>query len=332
MKNIRVGICPVIIEYPPDEIIRRVTQYENAGFDLIWEGDHVLPWHHTDGHNASALVMAEAYLQRTKQIEVHYMVSGTGLRHHPVDIALNAATMARLHPGRVALHIGTGEAMNDKTATGLWYSNLERIERVEESIRLIKMCWESKDYFRFKGKYFRSFFFLYDKPSKSIPLIGVAGGPKMAEIVGQLCDGILTLGPPDYLKKMILPSFEKGARSANKDPAKLSKMVFIDTSYHPDKEKALKKARLYGGVLIPECYSVIQDPRIIEQRSRLVGDDVLMDVFCVSSNSDEIVEKYIQYINAGFDTLIWAEISPDPDLTLKICKDEVIPALKSINL
>jgi len=328
-REIRVGICPVMIEYPVSEIITRVPLYEEAGFDLLWEGDHTLPWHHTNGHNASALVMAEAYLQRSRKMEVHYMVAGTGIRHHPVDIALSTATMAVLHPGRVVLHLGTGEAMNDKTTTGRWPPARERLERLEEALRLIKMCWESKEYFTFRGKYFNSFFYLYDKPSKPIPIIGVAGGPRAAEIAGRLCDGILTLGPLDYLTKVIIPAFENGARSAGKDPGRLSKMVFLDTSYHPDIKEALRKARLYGGVLIPECYSVVQDPRIIEQRSSLVRDEILMEIFTVASKPEEIIEKYAAYAKAGFDTLIWAEISPDPNLTPKICKEHVIPALKS---
>jgi coenzyme F420-dependent glucose-6-phosphate dehydrogenase len=330
MKKTKIGICPVMIEYPPQEIVERIPLYEAAGFDLLWEGDHTLPWHHTNGHSASALVMSEAYLQRSKKIEVHYMVAGTGIRHHPIDIALEASTLALIHPGRVTLHVGAGEAMNEKTTTGQWPSGRERIERVEEALRLIRKSWDSKSYFNFKGKYFNSFFYLYDKPHKAIPLIGVAGGPKTAEIAGRLCDGILTLGGIDHLKKVVIPAFEKGARSTGKDPAKMSKMVFLDTSYHPDPKKAMAKARLYGGVLIPEAYSVVQDPRIIEQRSALVRDDILANVFTVASKPETIVEKYAAYVKAGFDTLIWAEISPDPSLTPKVCKDHVIPALKSL--
>jgi coenzyme F420-dependent glucose-6-phosphate dehydrogenase len=256
------------------------------------------------------------------------MVAGIGIRHHPVDIALQTATMASLHPGRVSLHLGTGEAMNEKTTTGVWPSDKERVERVTEAFRLIKTSWTSESYFRFKGEYFDSFFYLYDKPAKPIPIIGVAGGPKMAELAGEHCDGILTLGPIDFLKSTVLPAFEKGARKAGKDPSKLSKMAFIDTSYHPDMAKAVAKARLYGGVLIPECYSVVQDPRVIEQRSALVRDDVLTAAFAVGSRAGDLVERYAAFAKAGFDTLIWAEISPDADLTAKFCKEQFLPALK----
>jgi len=327
-RPLRVGICPVMIEYPPAEIVERAPMYEDAGFDLLWEGDHTLPWHHSGGHGASALVMVEAYLQRTKLIPVHYMVSGIGIRHHPVDIALQTATMASLHPGRLSLHLGTGEAMNEKTTTGVWPSDGERSQRVAEAIRLVRSCWSEDEYFKFKGNFFNSFFYLYDKPTQPIPMIGVAGGPKMAEIVGEHCDGILTLGPLEYLKGVVLPAFDRGARKAGKDPSKLSKMAFVDTSYHPDMTKALAKARLYGGVLIPECYSVVQDPRIIENRSALVRDDVLTAAFAVSSKVSGLVERYASFAKAGFNTLIWAEISPDANLTPKFCKEQFLPALK----
>jgi secondary-alcohol dehydrogenase (coenzyme-F420) len=326
---LRIGICPVMIEYAPAEIVHRVPMYEDAGFDLLWEGDHTLPWHHTGGHGASALVMAEAYLQRTRNIPVHYMVSGIGIRHHPVDVALQTATMASLHPGRISLHIGTGEAMNEKTTTGIWPDEKERRARVAESLGLIKQCWTSESYFKHRGEYYDSFFYLYDKPAAPIPLIGVAGGPKMAELAGEHCDGILTLGPIEFLKRTILPAFDRGARKAGKDPSKLSKMAFIDTSYHPEMSEAVAKARLYGGVLIPECYSVVQDPRIIEQRSALVRDDILTAAFAVGTNASDLVERYASFAKAGFDTLIWAEISPDGNLTPKFCKEQFIPALRS---
>jgi G6PDH family F420-dependent oxidoreductase len=324
-KKLKIGICPVIVEYDPLDIIKRVPLYEEAGFDLIWEGDHTLPWHHTNGHCSAANIMIEAYLQRTNKIACHYMVAPLGLRNHPVDVALQTATMAILHEGRVGLHVGTGEAMNENTVTGVWPTNAERVARVEEAIQLIKKCWTSQDYFTFKGKYFTTFFYLYDKPKQPIPLIGVAGGVRMAKIAGKYCDGILSLGPPDYFKSVILPAFYAAAREAGKDPDKMEKMAFVDTSYHPDFELALKKARLYGGVLIPECYSIIQDPRVIESRSALVRDDVLISAFNIASKPDQIISRFEEYAKVGVTTVIWAEISPDPWLTPKVCKEHVIP-------
>ncbi|MGO9645783.1 MAG: LLM class flavin-dependent oxidoreductase [Candidatus Bathyarchaeia archaeon] len=326
-SGVKFGISPVVVEYEPRGILERVPLYEDAGFDALWEGDHILPWHHTGGHCTSAAVMATGYLERSKRVEVIYgVVAPLGLRIHPVDLAMQTATMACIHPGRAALCVGTGEAMNDKSVTGLWPPNGERVARVEEAIKLIKQYWESKDYFTFKGKYFRTqALYLYDKPTKAPPIYCAAGGPIMARIAGKYCDGMLALGPPNYFKDVLFPAFDAGAREAKKDPNSLVKAAFIDTSYHPDIKKAMASARMYGGVLIPECYHLIQDPRTIEQRSQLVRDEVLDAVFNIGSKAETLIEKFDAYRKVGVNHLVWAEISPDPNLSIKICKDEVIP-------
>jgi G6PDH family F420-dependent oxidoreductase len=326
---LKFAIQPTILEYDPVGILNRIPLYEDAGFDELWEGDHTLPWHHANGHCMNALVMTTLYLERSKKIGTVYgVVAPLGFRHHPVDVAMQAATLEITHPGRVGICLGAGEAMNEKTTSGVWPSNRERVERVEEAARLIRECWNSPDYFTFKGKYFKSFFFLYDKPKRKPTLWCAAGGPRMAKIAGRFCDAFVGLGAPTYFKDVLIPAFEEGARKSGRDPSKMYKAAFVDSSYHPDIKKALESARQYGGVLIPECYNLIQDPRIIEQRSRLVRDEVLMQVFNIGSKGDDLIQNFETYVKAGVNYLVWAEISPDPALTSKICKEEVIPYLK----
>ena len=115
---LKLAIQPTMLEYEPFGILNRVPLYEDAGFDELWEGDHTLPWHHTDGHWANALVMSTLYLERSKGlVTVHGVVAPLGFRHHPVDIAMQAATLEMTHPGRVGICVGTGETMNEKTTT-----------------------------------------------------------------------------------------------------------------------------------------------------------------------------------------------------------------------
>lgn len=329
MRNslpLKFAIQPVILEYDPVGILNRIPAYEDAGFDELWEGDHTLPWHHTNGHCTNALVMSTLYLERSEKIGTVYgVVAPLGSRHHPIDVAMQAATLEITHPGRVGICIGTGEAMNEKTTTGFWPSNHERVERVEEAARLIRQCWDSEDYFHFKGKHFKSFFYLYDKPKRKPVLWCAAGGPHMAKIAGKYCDAFVGLGPPSFFKDVLIPAFDSGVRESGRDPAGLYKAAFVDSSYHPDVKQAYESARQYGGVLIPECYHLVQDPRVIEQRSRLVRDEILGQVFNIGSNGDTLIQNFEAYVKAGVNYLVWAEISPDPNLTPKICKDEVIP-------
>jgi coenzyme F420-dependent glucose-6-phosphate dehydrogenase len=324
------GISPECLCHDVRENVRRVQVLEEAGFDYIWEGDHTLPWHHSSGHSAGIFTTLEAFLSHTERAVVGGMViPALGIRHHPIDVAIEVATQALLHPGRVALCVGTGEAMNEKTTTGYWPSLRERIERTIEGIELIRKAWTSDDYFEHKGKHFRSFFYLYTKPEQPIPLLCASQGPIMARNAGLYTEGYVAVGvPPSHHRAVLIPAFEDGARETGKDPSQLMRCAWVSTFYHPRTERALEAARIYGGLLIPEAYHHIQDPRVIESRARLVRDEAMQEAFCIATSGEEICTVFQSFIDAGCNHIVWADGSPDPSLVAKVCATEVLPALK----
>jgi coenzyme F420-dependent glucose-6-phosphate dehydrogenase len=323
------GISPECLCHDVRDNVQRVGDLEEAGFTHIWEGDHTLPWQHSSGHSAGIWVTLAAFLSHTERAVVGPMViPPIGLRHQPVDVAIEMATLALLYPGRVALGVGTGEAMNEKTTTGQWPPLRERIGRLMESIDLIKRCWTADDYFRFKGTYFDSFFYLYQKPNDPIPVICAAAGPKMARNAGLVADGYVSVGvSPAVHRDVLIPAFEDGLREAGRDPASGMRCAWVSTSYHPDAGRALEGARVYGGLLIPEAYAYIEDPRIIEQRALLVRDEALHAAFCIASSGEQIIAQFERFIEAGANHIIWADMSPDPALVARVCRDEVLPYL-----
>jgi coenzyme F420-dependent glucose-6-phosphate dehydrogenase len=317
------GILPALLKYPVKDCVRRAAEYEKAGFEVLWEGDHFLPWYHTEGHAADAYVALTAYLQTTG-IKSAWMGCPC-IRQQPADVALRISTMAALYPGRVILGVGTGEQMNEKAVTGRWPSTRERIERLVESIELIRKLWTATEFFRFKGKYFDTQGLIYDRPESPIPIFVAASGKRMMEIAGRYGDGFITIAPPSLIKNELIPAFERGAREAGKDPSRLERCAWICTSFHPDSEQALKIARKFAGLLIPECYTVQFDPRVIEARALLVRDDAMKEVFIIATTPDEIISGVEKYVNAGITHIILDEISPDPSLTPKIYREKVIP-------
>src|SRR2546426_426249 len=91
--------------------------------------------------------------ERTKRARIGTGVTTPINRYHPAIVAQAFATMATLHPGRVYLGLGTGEAMNEVPVGQRWPPFSERIERVEESIKIIRMLW-SNGSISFTGKHF----------------------------------------------------------------------------------------------------------------------------------------------------------------------------------
>jgi coenzyme F420-dependent glucose-6-phosphate dehydrogenase len=328
--SVSFGISPECLCHDVRENVRRVRTLEEAGFEYIWEGDHTLPWHHSSGHSAGIFTTLEAYLNATEQAVVGGMViPALGLRHHPLDVAIEIATQAVLHPGRVALCVGTGEAMNEKTITGVWPPLKERIGRTIEGIELIRRAWTSEDYFQHKGRYFRSFFYLYTKPEHRIPLLCAAQGPIMARNAGLHADGYVAVGvPPSHHRDVLIPAFEEGASEAGKELESLMKCAWISTFYHPRAQRALDAARIYGGLLIPECYHHIQDPRVIEQRARIVSEEAMREAFCIATSGEEIARVFHEFIAAGCNHIIWADGSPDTTLVARVFEKEVVPLLR----
>jgi coenzyme F420-dependent glucose-6-phosphate dehydrogenase len=310
VSEVTFGISPECLCHDVRDNVQRVRALEEAGFQYIWEGDHTLPWQHSSGHSSGIFVTLTAFLERTERAVVGGVV---------------------IPP--IALCVGTGEAMNEKTTTGFWPPLRERIERCIEAIELIRKAWESEDYFRHKGKYFNSFFYLYTKPAERIPLLCAAQGPIMARNAGLYSDGYVAVGvPPAHHHDVLIPAFEQGAREGGKDTAALMRCAWVSTFYHPDPEQALNGARAYGGLLIPEAYNYIQDPRVIEQRALLVRDEALRQAFCIASTAEEVVDAFQGFIEAGCNHIVWADGSPDPALVAPLGRDGVLPILRERRL
>jgi alkanesulfonate monooxygenase SsuD/methylene tetrahydromethanopterin reductase-like flavin-dependent oxidoreductase (luciferase family) len=137
-----------------------------------------------------------------------------------------------------------------------------------------------------------------------------------------------TAVPPSHHRDVLIPAFEKGAREAGKDLAALMRCAWVSTFYHPSEERALAAARVYGGLLIPEAYHYIQDPRVIEARARLVRDEAMREAFCIATSGEQIARTFQAFIDAGCNHIIWADGSPDPDLVARVWAEEALPALR----
>ncbi len=321
----KFGYCRSNVSYDVRECLKAASLIEDAGFDGIWDGDHILPWCHTGGHSVNLTVLLTEYLNATRSITIGATVyCPIGIRYQPVDVALIASTMEFFHPGRFALAVGAGEALNEKAATGFWPPPKERVERMEEAVQLIRKCWTSTEYFHHKGKYFNTIFYLYDRPERAVPLIIAANGPKMARIAGKYGDGFVAIISHEVIKNVIIPEFEKGAKEEGKDPENLEKIAFISTSYNPDKKKALELPRLTCGPILPYCYEIL-DPREIERYALMIRDEIVEETFNIATTADELIEAFDRYFKAGITYLIWDELSPDPGLTPNVFKEKIKP-------
>ena len=211
--QLKFGYFAAHEQYDPIALLQLAVHAAELGFDSVWSSDHFQPWFHTGGQSGFAWVWLAALGERTKETKF-----GTGvtspLRYNPAVIAQAFATLAVMYGNRVFLTLGTGEALNDATATATWPKFSVRAEMVEECIQIMRRLWSDSGVIDFEGKHFKvKHACLYTRPERMVPLYLASNGPTMARLAGKLADGYLTL-PIGHtqIQDVLLPEVYRGAR------------------------------------------------------------------------------------------------------------------------
>lgn len=110
-----------------------------------------MPWWHTGAAGGTAWPWLGAALAKTNKIAIGTGVTAPILRYNPAIVAQVFATLGYMFPCRVFLGLGTGESLNEVPAGSAWLSNHERLERLEEAIKLLWI----EEWVTFQGKYYQ---------------------------------------------------------------------------------------------------------------------------------------------------------------------------------
>jgi coenzyme F420-dependent glucose-6-phosphate dehydrogenase len=255
-----------------------------------------------------------AVAERTRRISLGTGVTAPIFRYNPAIVAQAFATLGNLYPGRVFLGLGTGEAMNEVPLGFEWPKTSERIDRLEEAIKVIKLLWE-KEFVSMKGKYYSlRKANLYTKPVKPVPIYVAANGPKTATLAGKYADGIVTITfPPDHYLNTIFPALQNGARLAGRDPSRIYKIIETVCAYGKDYDTAMQACRKWGATAIPSFFQMnIHDPREIEALGKLVDPGELAKTWLISADPDDHIKMVESYIKLGFQGVHVANAATEP--------------------
>jgi len=317
--------------YHPRVLMDHAVLAEKSGFETLWLSDHFHPWSHSRAHESHTWVLIGAAAARTNKIRFGTAVTCPLFRYHPAITAQAFASLRAMFPDRIFLGVGTGEAMNEVPVGYEWPSIKERIERLDEAIRLMKLLW-SRDFVNFKGKYYTlRKANLYDKPETEVPLYVAGFGPKVARLAGRYADGFLTtMVDPDKLKNELLKALSEGAREKGRDPEKIERVVELGVSYDENYDKALKQLHFWRGTLFPFMFKFpIYDPREIEDMGRMVSDDALARTYIVSTKPEDILKPIERAVKLGFNHIYLQSTSPDEEKFLQMAAKEILPYVKT---
>lgn len=156
-----------------------------------------LPDHFT--HQFSPLPALVAAGQVTSRLRFATTMLCNDFRH-PVMLAKEAATVDVLTDGRFELGIGTGSRAADLEEAGMQYDSAGvRVERIEETLRVLKLCFGGEERISFAGKHYRiADLEAYPKPvQRPLPIMMGARGKRMLKLAAREADIIGVMAGAD---------------------------------------------------------------------------------------------------------------------------------------
>jgi alkanesulfonate monooxygenase SsuD/methylene tetrahydromethanopterin reductase-like flavin-dependent oxidoreductase (luciferase family) len=215
---------------PPNGPVEHAVLCEQLGYDLVTFQDHPYQPRFLDSWTLLTWVAA-----RTDRVRVSGNVLNLPLRQ-PAVLARAAASLDLLSGGRFDLALGAGafwaaiEAMGEPRRTPG-----EAVQALTEAIEIIRGIWAADDRsaLRVPGKFHHvAGAKRGPAPSRAIPIVLGAYGPRMLRTVGRLADGWLpSLDnlPPDGLARGN-ELIDGAATAAGRDPRAIRRWLNLPAS------------------------------------------------------------------------------------------------------
>ncbi|RPG49843.1 MAG: LLM class flavin-dependent oxidoreductase [Gammaproteobacteria bacterium TMED1] len=304
-----IGLGLGLSKYPfesPDGYWRWVELCERGGIDSIWQTDRLV----SKDPILECIAVTAALAGATETIHFGMSVASIAFRD-PLLTAKQLATIDVLSKGRLLPAFGLGSSFSaDFRASGT--PTKRRGKRADEVLKLIHKLWHEED-ICYNGEFFR-----YDhvtispRPvNQSIPLWIGGSSEKAIERVARYGTGWLGgIETPEESARVILgikEALKKTGRSIDKDHYGATFSFRFGNKGELESRLALK--RLGKRVKDPSKYLVIGD-------------------------TEDIVKRIDQYIDAGCSKFVMLPIASDEKETIqqtRLVIDEILPTYWSFN-
>jgi coenzyme F420-dependent glucose-6-phosphate dehydrogenase len=284
-------------QFPPSHLLKLAVAAEQAGFDGLHSSDHFHPWGWKQGHSGFSFAWVAAAMQATSL--PMSMVCAPGQRYHPAIVAQAIATLGEMFPGRFAIELGSGEALNECITGGGWPEKKIREARLLESAHVIRRLLKGEEV-SFEGYVTIKNARLWTLPSEPPPLIGAAISETTARWVGNWADGLLTTADKDFEEvERKIAAFRQNGSS--------HKPVYVKYtfSYARNLQAAIDEAwEEWKGQITAENRADIATPEEFDRLARQTTREEVLAVTPVFSDMDALREQIGKLEGFGVDRII----------------------------
>jgi 5,10-methylenetetrahydromethanopterin reductase len=290
---------------------------EERGFSEIWQADTRLA--------RDCIVLMSAFLTHTKRLRIGSGVLPIWTRN-PAVIAASWSTMWELGgkvEGRGRVMLGLG-AWWEPIAGRVGVNRRQPLTAMREHVEAIRQLFTMQEV-TYQGEFVsldrvRLDVAFGDTSPRDIPIYIGATGPKMLEMSGEICDGVVLnyMVSVDYIREAV-KLVEKGAQKAGKRLADIDRPELLvcclsdeDPSaamqegkklaaYYFATEPHIMKASGVSEELLEKVQAIMGWPATEEdyiKAGKVIPDEVVRDIMAVGTTR-ECQETVAQYIQAG---------------------------------
>lgn len=287
----RLGITMPILNQPFDRFPVLAQLADEAGFDSVWDYEFF----------RNPFVVHGVCAPHTKQIQ-HATGIATACSRTPFEMANAAADIDELTGGRTIIGLATGGAMWTDVYNGTDVSH--PLPRLREYVACLRAIWKHLDDgepFSVVGEYFSAAsppfnpWGVRSMVRPQIPVYLSVVRPRMLQLAGEIADGVLTyLATPSYLRDVVRPSVEAGARVAGRDVSDIEVSALVLCSVSEDRAEAMRRARINVGnyICFPGADPQVQAAGIAELRDAVAAKLMTEGPAAFDMIPDDIVKMF----------------------------------------
>jgi G6PDH family F420-dependent oxidoreductase len=305
-------------EHGAPNLVRFATLAERAGFSTAWISDHYHPWIDRQGESPFVWAVLGGIACSTEHLRVTTAVTCPTVRIHPAVIAQAAATVATMLPGRFALGVGSGEALNEHIFGDAWPEPSVRLEMLEEAVDVMRSLWRGGVQSHRGRHYTVRGARIYSLPETAPPIIVSALGPDSIELAARIGDGwASTTADAD----MVRAYRDAGGTGV--------KMGGVKVCWGSDEAKAQRLAfELWPtSGLQGQLSQELPMPAHFEEAVELVTEEQIAGMIACGPDPERHAAAIRAYLDAGFDEVYVSQIGPDQEGFFDFFKREVEPRL-----
>jgi G6PDH family F420-dependent oxidoreductase len=305
-------------EHGPTDLVRFAQMAEHAGFRAAWISDHYHPWIDRQGQSPFVWSVLGGIAATTRDLRITTAVTCPTIRIHPAVLAQAAATMACMMPGRFALGVGSGEALNEHVTDAYWPEPSVRLDMLEEAVEVMRLLWSGGvqshygEHYRVRGAR------IYTLPDEPPPVIVSAFGDRSVKLAARIGDGWASTSPDADMVRTYAEAGGAGVKQAG-----------VKVCWGPDEAKSRQLAHeLWPTSGVPgQLSQELAMPQHFEEASAMVTEDQVAEKIACGPDPEKHAEALRQYVDAGFDEVYVSQVGPDQEGFFEFFNAEVRPRL-----